>query len=147
VKGKILVVESELAAGLDLVMEIERLGYEVVGLTDRADEALEIAYLLEPDLALIRIDIPGTLDGIHTARLLRSSFSTPAIFMTSNLDQATFARAEEVFPVGYVGKPHKSEELRAGIEFAQRQAGKRKSLRGTLKDGAILTEKSEAVSA
>jgi DNA-binding response OmpR family regulator len=147
VKGKVLVVENELATGLDLVMEIERLGYEVVGLTDRADEAVEIAYLLEPDLALIRIDIPGTLDGIHTARLLRSSFSTPAIFMTSNLDRATFARAEEVFPVGYVGKPHNSEELKANIEFALRHTGKTKAIRRVSGEAKMTAGKGHAVPA
>jgi DNA-binding response OmpR family regulator len=147
VKGKILVVENELSTGLDLVMEIEQLGYEVVGLADRADEAVEIAYLLEPDVALIKIDIPETLDGIHIARLLRSSFETPAIFIAPNIDQSTFTRAEEVFPVGYLGKPHKSEELKARIEFALRQTSKRKPIRRTSKDAIVLAGKNEVVPA
>jgi DNA-binding response OmpR family regulator len=147
VKGKILVVENELATGLDLVMEIEKFGYEVVGLTDRADEALEIAYLLQPDVALIRIDIPGTLDGIHTARLLRSSFETPAIFMASNLDQSTFARAEEVFPVGYVSKPPRSEELKASIASALRQTGKTKIIQRASSEAKILAGNGEPVPA
>jgi DNA-binding response OmpR family regulator len=146
VKGKILVVENDLATGLDLVMEIEKFGHELVGLTDRADQALEIAYLLEPDIALIKIDIPGTLDGIHTAHLLRRAFDIPAIFVASNLDPSTFARAEEAFPIGYVTRPHRSEELKAGIAFALRQTSKRKALRRTSKDAEILTEKGEAVS-
>jgi DNA-binding response OmpR family regulator len=146
VKGKILVVENDLGTGLDLVMEIEQLGFEVVGLADRADEAVEIAYLLEPDVALIKIDIPETLDGIHIARLLRSSFETPAIFIASNLDQSTFVRAEEVFPVGYLSQPHRSEELRARIEFALRQSSKRKVIRRSSIETKILTGKGEAVS-
>jgi two-component system, response regulator PdtaR len=127
--GKILVVENELAVGLDLVMEIEQFGYEVVGLTDRAEDALEIAYLLRPDVALIKIGIPRTLDGIHTARLLRSGFEIPAIFIASNLDRSTFARAEEVFPARYLSKPHRSEELKAGIEFALRYVRRRRTNR------------------
>ncbi len=144
---KILVVESELAMGFDLVMEIEQLGYETVGLTDRADEALEIAYLLEPHIALIEIGIPGTLDGIHTAGLLRRAFEIPSIFVASNMDPSTFARAEEAFPIGYLSKPHKSGELKALIGFALRQTRKRKVLRRSSKDSAILAEKGEAVSA
>jgi DNA-binding response OmpR family regulator len=147
VKGKILVVENDLATGLDLVMEIEQMGFEVVGLADRADEAVEIAYLLEPDVALIKIDIPATLDGIHIARLLRSSFETPAIFIASNLDQSTFVRAEEVFPVGYLGQPHRSEELKARIEFALRRSSKRKSIRKSAKDAKVLAGTGEAVPA
>jgi DNA-binding response OmpR family regulator len=147
VKGKILIVENDLVTGLDLVMELEQLGYEVVGLTDRADDALEIAYLLQPDVALIRIDIPGTLDGVHTARLLRSSFETPAIFMASNLDQPTFARAEQVFPLGYLSKPHGSEELKAGIAFALRQTGKMKANRTASRAAKVLAGNGEAVPA
>jgi DNA-binding response OmpR family regulator len=147
VKGKILVVESELATGLDLVMEIEQFGHEAVGLTDRADEALEIGYLLRPDVALIEIGIPGPLDGIHTAYLLRRAFDIPAILIASSIDQSTFARAQEVFPVGYLSKPHTSQELKAGIELALRQTGKRKVVRRTPRDEKILAGKGEAVPA
>jgi DNA-binding response OmpR family regulator len=145
VKEKILVVENELTTGLDLVLEIEQFGYEVVGLTDRADEALEIAYLLQPDIALIEIGIPGTLDGIHTAGLLLRAFGIPAIFLASNLGPPTLARAEEAFPLGYVAKPHRSEELKAVVEFALRQTRKRTATRRTSKDAAVGAEKGEVV--
>jgi DNA-binding response OmpR family regulator len=147
VKEKILVVENDLVLGLDLVMEIEQLGYEVVGLTDRADEALEIAYLLEPDIALIEIGIAGALDGIHTARLLSRAFETPAIFIASNLDPSTFARAEEAFPIGYLNKPCRSEELRAVLAFALRQTKKRKAFRKTSKGSEQLVGKDQPIPA
>jgi DNA-binding response OmpR family regulator len=130
-KSKILIVTNELEAGLDLVMEIEKLGLDVVGLTDRAQDALEIAYLLEPDLALIEIGIPGALDGVHAAQLLRRAFEIPSIFVAASLDPATFARAEEAFPMGYLTQPHKIEELKASIAFALRQTRERKALRRT----------------
>jgi two-component system, response regulator PdtaR len=147
VKEKVLVVENELAMGLDLVMEIEQFGYEVVGLTDRADEALEIAYLMQPDIALIEIGIPGTLDGIHTARLLGRAFEIPAIFIAANMDPSTLARAEEAFPIGYLPKPYKSEELKASIEFALRQMRKRKALRKNANDSEVLAGQGESVPA
>jgi two-component system, response regulator PdtaR len=145
VKERILVVECELATGLDLVLEIEQFGYEVVGLTDRADEALEIAYLLQPDIALIEIGIPGTLDGIHTAGLLLRAFEIPTIFLASNLEPSALARAEEAFPLGYLAQPHKSEELKAVFEFALRQTRKRKALRRTSTRAAMGADKREFV--
>ncbi len=144
-KERILIVESELSTGLDLVFEIEQFGYEVVGLTDRADQALEIAYLLQPELALIEIRIPGTLDGIHTAGLLLRAFEIPAIFLASNMDPSTLARAEEAFPLGYLTKPHRSEELKAAIQFALRQTRKRKAMRRTSKGAGMRAGKVEVV--
>lgn len=144
---KILVVESDLAAGLELVMEIERLGYEAVGLTDRAEEALEIAYLLEPELALIEIDLSGTLDGIHTARLLRRASQIPTIFLTAEMDPPRFARAEEAFPMGYLSKPPKREELKAVIEFALRHTQERRENRKRQRNRRILVERGEEVTA
>ena len=145
VKEKILVVENDFAIGLDLIMEIDQFGYEVVGLTDRADQALEIAYLLRPELALIEIGIPGTLDGVHTAGLLLRAFEIPAIFLASNMDSSTLARAEEAFPLGYLTKPYKSDELRAVLAFALRQTRKRKAIRRTSKGAEMRAGNVEAV--
>ena len=144
---RILVVESDLAVGLELVMEIEQMGHEVVGLTDRAEDALEIACLLEPGIALIEIAIAGTLDGIHTARLLRRAFQIPTIFLASDLDASTFARAEEAFPIGYLGKTPASGELKASIEFAVRHTRPRRANRQARREAVIHAAKGETVRA
>jgi PAS domain S-box-containing protein len=121
-KGKLLIVEDEPIVALDLKQELESLGCEVVGVAESADEALAVAELMHPDLALMDVRIVGSMDGIQTARLLRSAYQVPAIFLTSYSDDTTIARAAREMPYGYLTKPFQSRELKASLQVALTKA-------------------------
>lgn len=121
-KAKLLIVEDEPVVALDLQQEVEQLGCEVVGLAESADEALVAAELSRPDLALMDIRIVGSMDGIQTARLLRTAYQVPVIFLTSYSDEATISRAAKEMPYGYLTKPFKSRELKASLNVALHKA-------------------------
>ena len=88
--GRILVVEDESLVALDLSQALEEFGLEVVGTAESADDALAIAEDAQPDLALMDINIKGTINGIQTARiLLHDPFGVPAVFLTSYSDDKT----------------------------------------------------------
>ncbi len=57
--AKILIVEDDPLSALDLQNEVQRLGYEVVGMAESADEALIASEESRPDLALLDINIAG----------------------------------------------------------------------------------------
>jgi PAS domain S-box-containing protein len=117
-KAKLLIVEDEPVVALDLQQEVEQLGCEVVGLAESADEALVAAEICRPDLALMDVRIVGSMDGIQTARLLRTAYQVPVIFLTSYSDETTIARAVKEMPYGYLTKPFKSRELKASLRVA-----------------------------
>jgi PAS domain S-box-containing protein len=121
-KAKLLIVEDEPIVALDLQQEVEQLGCEVVGLAESADEALVAAEICRPDLALMDVRIVGSMDGIQTARLLRTAYDVPVIFLTSYSDDATIGRAEKEMPYGYLTKPFKSRELKASLRVALHKA-------------------------
>jgi PAS domain S-box-containing protein len=121
-KAKLLIVEDEPIVALDLQQEVEQLGCEVVGLAESADEALVAAELCRPDLALMDVRIVGSMDGIQTARLLRTAYQVPVIFLTSYSDESTIGRAEKEMPYGYLTKPFKSRELKATLRVALHKA-------------------------
>lgn len=121
-KGKLLIVEDEPIVALDLQQELESLGCEVVGVAESADEALTVAELLRPDLALMDVRIVGSMDGIQTARLLRSAYQVPSIFLTSYSDDTTIARAAREMPYGYLTKPFQTRELKASLQVALTKA-------------------------
>ncbi len=121
-KGKLLIVEDEPIVALDLKQEVELLGCEVVGVAESADEALAAAGLCRPDLALMDVRIVGSVDGVQTARLLRSVYKVPAIFLTSYCDEDTLARAARELPYGYLTKPFQSRELKATLRMALHKA-------------------------
>lgn len=116
--GKLLIVEDEPIVALDLQQEVTEFGCEIVGVAESADEALMAAEDHLPDLALMDINIVGSMDGIQTARLLRDTYEIPAIFLTSFSDNSTTARAAREMPYGYLTKPFQSRELRASLEVA-----------------------------
>ncbi len=121
-KSKLLIVEDEPIVALDLQQEVEQLGCEVVALAESADEALVAAEICRPDLALMDVRIVGSMDGIQTARLLRTAYDVPVIFLTSYSDESTISRAVKETPYGYLTKPFKSRELKASLRVALHKA-------------------------
>lgn len=114
----ILIVEDEAVVALDLKMEVEALGYSVVGIADTADQAIALARQHRPGLALMDIRLRGDLDGIDAARSLRENPGTPVVFLTSFSDAETVQRAARTAPYGYLTKPFQVKELRASLEVA-----------------------------
>ncbi|HYP13463.1 MAG TPA: response regulator, partial [Bryobacteraceae bacterium] len=64
-KGRILIVEDESIVQLDLQRRLERLGYTVVAVTARGEEAISQAALLRPDLVLMDVHLTGQMNGIE----------------------------------------------------------------------------------
>ena len=121
-RGKLLIVEDEPIVALDLKQEVEQLGCEVIGVAESADEALVAAGVHRPDLALMDVRIMGSVDGIHTAGLLRAAYRVPVVFLTSYSDETTIARAAREMPYGYLTKPFQSGELKATLQVALHKA-------------------------
>ena len=120
--AKVLIVEDDPMLALDLRYEVELLGYEVVGLAESADEALIASEENKPDLALMDINIAGSMDGIQTARMLYAADRVPVIFLTSASDDATVSRAAKERLYGYLVKPFKRNELKAAMHVAMQKA-------------------------
>lgn len=116
--AKVLIVEDDLLFALDLQREIERLGYEVIGMARNSSEALVVSAEIRPDLALLDINIPGSSDGIQTAHSLHSTYRIPVIFLSSSSDETTVARALLETPYAYLLKPFNRHELRTSIHVA-----------------------------
>lgn len=114
-KVKIVVVEDEPLIADDIADRLEKHGYEVVGIADKAEEALRIIEKEKPDLALLDVNIEGNVDGIGLAAQL----NIPFVFLTSYYDQKTLDRAKLTNPSGYIVKPFKERDLIANLEMAK----------------------------
>jgi CheY-like chemotaxis protein len=117
----ILIVERDEHIARDLAAEIERMGYRVAATTASGSDALhylqqETTFL--PDLILIEISIPGDLDGIDVANVVRGRWLIPIVFLTACAGKETLARAKATNPDGYVIRPYQELQLRATIEVA-----------------------------
>lgn len=121
-RTQVLIVEDEGLIAADIQSTLRGLGYHVSGIAASAGEALELAGLFASQLVLMDIKIRGPVDGIDLARELRQRYGTPIVFLTSNTDPATFARAERTTPFGFVTKPYTEFHLKAAIELALSRA-------------------------
>ncbi|HEY3500933.1 MAG TPA: response regulator [Polyangiaceae bacterium] len=114
----ILVVEDERIVANDIAESLRKMGYDVVGTAASAEECLRQAAEHHPDLVLMDVRIEGDLDGIETAKRLRTRYGMPIIYLTAYADEETVARACETEPHGYILKPFRTGELRSMIEVA-----------------------------
>ncbi|WP_198321114.1 hybrid sensor histidine kinase/response regulator [Azohydromonas aeria] len=127
----ILIVEDEAVIALDLRLELEDMGYRVLGPARSGEQALALARQERPDLVLMDIRIQGALDGVDTAARMAGGGEppVPVIFLTSHNDDETVARAARTAPYGFLTKPFQSRELRAAIEVALARAGMERARR------------------
>ena len=117
-KQKILVVEDEMIIAADLSMELESIGYQVISIQTRAEDAIAMLTTNQPDLILMDIVLAGEMDGIDAAKHILDNFQIPVVFLTSNTDDATFQRALEAKPYAFVAKPFQIEILARNLKIA-----------------------------
>ncbi len=117
-KHRILIVEDEMIIAADLSMQLTDIGYEVIGIQTKAEDAINTLSINKPDLVLMDINLAGTMDGIEAAKHILENFQIPVIFITSNTDDASFQRALEAKPYAFVTKPFQIDKLARNLKIA-----------------------------
>jgi PAS domain S-box-containing protein len=113
----ILIVEDEAIVAENLRIKLQQLGYDVVGIAARGEQAVEMVRHLTPRLILMDIQLEGQLDGIEAARVIQNRYDVPVIYLTAHSDPATLARAKLTGPFGYILKPFEARDLATQIEI------------------------------
>lgn len=118
--ARILIVEDETIVARDIQMQLLELGYEVVGLATRGEEAIAMTAQAKPDLVLMDIQLAGTMDGIAAADAIRANTQqrVPVVFLTAYDADDVLARAKVTEPFGYILKPFSSRVLHSVLEMA-----------------------------
>jgi PAS domain S-box-containing protein len=117
---KVLIVEDEepLRHALCDLVEGEE-GMECVGTTASADEAIELAVALTPDVAIVDVRMPG--GGVEAVRALKKrSPSTRALALSAHDDQATVLKMLTAGAVGYLVKGTPPVEIVEAVRRAAR---------------------------
>ena len=71
---KILIVEDEMVIAANISLQLSEMGYEVVGILPRGEEALIQIKENQPDIVIMDIQLKGELDGIETAHLMQIEY-------------------------------------------------------------------------
>lgn len=115
---KILIVDDEWITRLEIEEMLVDLGYEVAGQAETGSEAIAMARELNPDLILMDVEMPGKMNGIEAARVIKAELETPIIFISGYGDPEYIEAAREIAPFGYVMKPFDEREVHAAVEIA-----------------------------
>ncbi len=117
-KLNIFIVEDESIVAKDIQNSLSKLGYNVVGIANNGNDAIEKITELMPDLVLMDIMIKGDLTGIDVSEKIKEKINVPVIFLTAYADEGTLAKAKITEPYGYILKPFKEIDLHSTIEMA-----------------------------
>lgn len=115
---KILIVEDESIIAAEIEALLTKMNYKVVGKVRNGDKALDFFSTKKFDLALLDISIKGTLDGVELAKIIKTKYKFPFVFLTSYSDLGTLERVKETLPYGFIVKPFTENDLRSSIELA-----------------------------
>lgn len=113
-----LIVEDEALIAEELKGRLARLGFEVIGMVDSADEGVAIATSERPDLVLMDIRLRGEKDGVQACKEIREHVDVPIVYLTAYSDRRSVERAKGTEHDGFLLKPFHRSELQSTIAVA-----------------------------
>ncbi|MFV0461711.1 MAG: MtrAB system response regulator MtrA [Nostocoides sp.] len=134
-KGRVLVVDDDLALAEMLGIVLRNEGLDVVHVSDGA-AAMGAFRESRPDLVLLDVMLPG-LDGIEICRRIRAESGVPIVMLTARTDTVDIVVGLESGADDYVVKPFKPQELIARIKARLRRGDEPESERLEIGDLAI----------
>ena len=115
---RILIAEDETIIRLDLRDLLERAGFEVCAEAKDGEEAVAMARVSLPDLAIMDVKMPR-LDGIEAARRILDERPIPIVMLTAYGQDELVSRAVEAGVFGYLVKPFRESDLLPAIATAR----------------------------
>jgi len=109
----LMIVEDEVLVATVLKDELEDAGYEILNLTDRYAEAVEVAEASHPDLALVNIRLGGRDDGIVLAKQLKT-LGVPVLLISG---QASRARSAATVAIASLPKPYDAADMVLAVAY------------------------------
>ncbi|RXZ79199.1 response regulator [Paenibacillaceae bacterium] len=110
---RMMIVDDEpiICEGLQLTIDWQSMGAEVVGVAYDGEQALQMAQQLKPDILLTDIRMDG-MDGLELAKQLRDNHPNVRVVMISGYEDFEYARrAVRLGVTDYLLKPVDIEEL------------------------------------
>lgn len=102
------------------VKELLKKDFDIVGSAHNGQEAIQAATVLNPELLVLDISMPG-LDGIQVAsRLRESGCKSKVVFLTMHEDRDYVEAAFSVGALGYVVKSRIASDLIPALQSALR---------------------------
>lgn len=114
---KIVIVDDHPVVRKGLKTILEENGYNVCGEAEEGNTAVKVVADTEPDLAIVDIELKGSVNGIELISALKTRFSRLPILVMSMDDGTLYAeRSIQAGAKGYVTKAEASDNIISAIE-------------------------------
>ncbi|WP_370425600.1 response regulator (plasmid) [Pantoea vagans] len=121
--ANIIIIDDHPVARLAVRMLLEKDNHTVVAEADDGQEALNLTLKLNPDMAIVDLDIPG-LSGTEFIEKVRArGFRGGLLVLTARDDEHYLSRCMAVGADGFVGKRNNLEELGDAVRAVMRGYG------------------------
>ena len=109
--ARILLVEDDFLIAMQIEAALSDAGYRVVGVAASAEEAVQLAALHRPELAIMDIRLAGARDGVDAALELYRDHGLRCIFASAHADKQVTDRARPAHPLSWLRKPYSTASL------------------------------------
>jgi CheY-like chemotaxis protein len=110
--ARVLIIEDDTLLAMSAELLLSDYVEAVVGIAATADDAVDIARRLKPDIALIDVTLTGRTDGVDAARVIGGELAIPCLFVTARVDPKSRGRMVSVpHYAGVLFKPYQPRQL------------------------------------
>jgi len=117
-KPRVLIVENEAVAARRTEQQLRGSGYSPVGTSSHGAQVMAMALARYPDIVLMNLESAGAVNGIASAKEIRSQLALPVVFLTDGTSEDVLSRTKVTEPFGYIRKPFSDRELGAVLAMA-----------------------------
>ena len=116
---KVLIVEDEAIVALEIKVELEKLGCDIIDTVSTKKAVLKNIEKVIPDIILMDINLGKNENGIDIVQEIQKTKHIPILYLTAFSDDDTMNRAFATRPIGYIVKPFKPQDLKIHIQLAR----------------------------
>jgi response regulator of citrate/malate metabolism len=108
---KVLIIEDETIISFGYRLQIERMGFEVIGVARSSGEAEQLMAMEQPDLIIMDIYLKGDKTGLELAREIHARQPIPIVFLTASTKPDNVEEIRRMPNCWYLAKPITSDGL------------------------------------
>jgi response regulator of citrate/malate metabolism len=109
--SKVLIIEDETIISFGYRLQIERMGFEVIGVARSSEEAEAMMAQERPDLIIMDVYLKGTKNGRELAQEIHAKDPIPIVFLTASTKPSVVDGIHQLKGCHYLSKPINSDGL------------------------------------
>ena len=109
---ELVIIEDEYLISFFLEDACRQAGWKAAGMTDSAEEGLDMIRETRPELALVDVRLSGEADGVELARkAMEERPDLKVIFVTGSAEPEMMERMKRLSPTAIMIKPVQTQDL------------------------------------